>query len=66
MLTACGTAAPSAPTAPAEPGETYAQVLFYQESFTYDVAANDGDHNVSLVSEVEKSSYFDRYLAAVK
>ena len=49
-----------------DPGETYAQVLFYQEGFTYDVAANDGDHNVSLVSEVEKSSYFARYLAAVK
>ena len=36
------------------PGETYAQVIFYQKGFTYDVVSNEYDSNVSLVSEVEK------------
>ena len=37
-----------------------------QEGFPYDVVANDGDHNITLVNEVEKASYLDRYLAAIK
>ena len=40
--------------------------LFYQEGFPYDVVAKDGDHNITLVNEVEKASYLDRYLAAIK
>ena len=47
------------------PGETYAQVIFYQEGFTYDVAANDYVCNVSLVNEVDQSDYFDLYLKTV-
>ncbi len=48
------------------PGETCAQVIFYQEGFTYDVVSNDYDYNVALVSQVEKESYFDRYLSAIQ
>ena len=44
-----------------EEGETYAQVIFYKEGFTYDVAKNDFDYNVTLVSKVDKESYFDNF-----
>ena len=47
-------------------GETYAQVIIYKEGFTYDAAKNDFDYNVTLITDVDKSSYFSRYLAAVK
>lgn len=46
-------------------GETYGQVIFYQEGFTYDVATNDYDHNVTLVSGVNKADYFDLYLSTI-
>ena len=42
-------------------GETYAQVLFYKEGFTYDMAQNDFEYNVDLVSGVKKPSYFKYY-----
>jgi len=48
-----------------EQGETYAQVIFYKEGFTYDVASNDFDYNVTLVSRVDGADFFDRYLARV-
>ncbi len=48
-------------------GETYGQVIFYQEGLTYDmVTNNDYDYNVSLVSDVNKAEYFNLYLDAIK
>ena len=47
------------------PGETFAQVIFYQKGFTYDATPNDFDCNVRLITGVDKSSYFDRYLSAI-
>ena len=49
-----------------DPGETNSEVIFYREGFTYDSAPNDYDYNVTLVSGVESSSFFDRYLKAIK
>ena len=46
-------------------GETYAQVIFYQEGFTYDVASNDYVCNVTLVNDVDKSDYFELYLKTI-
>lgn len=40
-------------------------MIFYQEGFTYDVAKNDYDYNVTLVSGVCASDYFDLYLKAI-
>ncbi len=48
-----------------EPGETYAQVIFYKEGFTYDVVKNDLDHNVVLVTDVDKESYFELYKESI-
>ena len=42
-------------------GETYAEVLFYKEGFTYDSADYDFDYNVVLVTEVDKAAFFDNY-----
>lgn len=39
-----------------DPGETYAQVIFYQQDFTYDVVSNDFDYNVTLVSQVDREN----------
>ncbi len=49
-----------------DPGETYGQVIFYREGFTYDVAKADGDFNVTLVTEVRADDYFDEYLERVE
>ena len=49
-----------------EQGETYSQVIFYKEGFTYDVVKNDFDYNVVLVTEVDKPSYFKNYTEAIK
>ena len=49
-----------------EPGETYAEVIFYQKGFNYDVVSNDFDYNVTLVNEVDKQYYFDTFLAAIR
>jgi len=46
-------------------GETYALVLFYKEGFTYDAAPNVEPHNVRLITEVDKTHYFDRYLSCI-
>ena len=47
-------------------GETCGQVVFYQEGFTYDVADNDYDYNITLVGSVEKSDYFDLFLQTIR
>lgn len=51
-----------------KPGETLGQVIFYKKGFNYDVAvAKDNfDYNVTLISGVKKSDYFDLYLATIK
>ncbi len=49
-----------------EPGETYAQVIFYKEGFTYDVSSNDFVYNVSLVTDVDKEDYFTGFLNAIE
>ena len=46
-------------------GETRGQVIFYQEGFTYDVAQNDFDYNVTLVSGVCGEDYFDLFLRTI-
>ena len=48
-----------------DPGETFAQVIFYQEGFIYDVVSNDFDYNVTLITEVEKENYFNLFLSAI-
>ena len=48
-----------------EKGETYAEVLFYKEGFTYDIVTNDYDYHVTLVTEVDKAAYFKNYKAAL-
>ena len=47
-------------------GETYAQVIFYKEGFTYDVVANDFDHNVTLVTGVDSENYFKLYKETIR
>ena len=49
-----------------EQSEAYAQVIFYKEGFTYDVASNDYDYNVTLVNGVDKASYFRKYLNRIQ
>lgn len=46
-------------------GETCGQVIFYQEGMTYDIAENDFDYNITLVTDVEQSDYFELYIQAV-
>ena len=46
-------------------GETYAQVIFYKEGFNYDIAQNDFEYNVNLVSAVKKPLYFKYYYDVV-
>ena len=48
-----------------DPGECYGQVIFYKQGFTYDVARNDFDYNVTLVTEVDGEHYFDRFMRRV-
>lgn len=48
-----------------EEGQTYAQVLFYQKGFTYDLSSGDYDYNVWLVSSVDRSKYFNIYINTV-
>ena len=47
-------------------GETYSQVLFYKEGFTYDIVKNDFDHNVTLVTEADKAAYFTNYMNVIR
>ncbi|MBQ7521802.1 MAG: nucleoside hydrolase [Clostridia bacterium] len=49
-----------------EEGETYSQVIFYKEGFTYDIVKNKFAYNTTLVTEVDKTAYFDNYLEAVR
>ncbi len=50
-----------------EEGETYGQVIFYREGFTYDYMNPEGvDYNVTLVTKVDAPGYFQRYLNAIK
>lgn len=49
-----------------EQGETYSQVIFYKEGFTYDVVKNDFSYNVVLVTDVDKPTYFKNYTEAIK
>ena len=49
-----------------EQGETYSQVIFYKEGFTYDVVKNDFSYNIVLVTDVDKPSYFKNYTEAIK
>ena len=48
------------------PGETRGEVLFYRQGFTYDAVQNDFVYNVTLVTDVDKENYFNRYLNAVR
>ncbi len=48
-----------------DPGETYAQVIFYRQGFTYDLTNGDYDYNVTLVSEVDRPRFFSLYLDAI-
>lgn len=48
-------------------GETYGQVIFYKEGFTYDNLNPDGmSYNVALATKVDGAHYFDRFLKAIK
>lgn len=46
-------------------GETYGQVLFYKEGFTYDIAKNDFEHNVTLTTEVDSDHFFDQFFSII-
>lgn len=46
--------------------ETDSQVIFYREGFTYDVVKNDFAYNTVLVTEVNKSAYFNTFLEAIR
>ena len=46
-------------------GESYGQVIFYQEGFTYDGAENEQPANVTLVTKVDSSSFFKRFVGAI-
>ena len=46
-------------------GEAYDQVIYYQKGFTYDVAKNDFDYNVELVTKVDKANYYPLFEKAV-
>ena len=48
-----------------EKDETYAEVIFYQEGFTYDVVTNDYDYHTVLVTKVDSAMYFNNYLDAI-
>ena len=50
-----------------EEGETYGEVLFYKKGFTYDWDVPEGlVYNVRLVTDVDRTGYFDRYLRGIK
>ena len=48
-----------------DPGETRGEVLFYKKGFTYDVAENNFNYNVTLVSGVNRSDYFRLFLETI-
>ena len=48
-----------------DPGETYGQVIFYQDGFSYDMATNDFSYDVDLITAVNKQDYFDNFEKAI-
>ena len=48
-----------------EEGETFGEVIFYKEGFTYDMTENDFEYTTDLVTEVDAASFFDRYVAVI-
>ena len=38
-------------------------MIFYREGFTYDMTAGDYDCNVTLVTDVDRSGFFNEYIA---
>ncbi len=47
-------------------GETYGEVIYYQEGFSYDATLRDElNYNVTLVTDVDAGSYFTNYLNAL-
>ncbi len=46
-------------------GETYAQVIFYQKGFSYDMVTNDFAYDVTLVTGVKKQDYFKHFIKAI-
>ncbi len=50
----------------ADKGETYGQVIFYKQGFTYDgVDASTLDYNATLVTDVEGDKYFANFVDAI-
>ena len=49
-----------------EQGETYSQVIFYKEGFTYDTVKNDFDYHAALVTDVDKPAYFKNFAEAIR
>ena len=49
----------------ADKGETFAEVLFYQEGFTYDKVKNDFDYTVTLVTGANQAAFFETYKNAM-
>lgn len=49
-----------------ETDETYGQVIFYKEGFTYDFVPNDFDYSVTLVTEADGANYFKLYRDAIR
>ena len=49
-----------------EQGETYSQVIFYKEGFTYDAVKNDFDYHAALVTDVDKPAYFKNFAEAIR
>ena len=46
--------------------DAYAQVIFFQEGFIYDIMPNsDYDYNVTLVSETDDTNYFSLFLERI-
>lgn len=48
-------------------GVTHGEVIFYEEGFTYDIEVpEDMEYNTTLVTDVDKDGYFNRYLNAIR
>ena len=48
-----------------EKGETYGEVIFYKEGFTYDVVENEFEYNVTLITGVKKDLFFEVFRKAI-
>jgi len=47
-------------------GEAYGQVVLYKEGMTYDMTdTTDFDYNVTLVTDVKREEFFDRFVSAI-